>query len=260
MTPKSLALRHYERDDVVKRYGKRSALFPAEEALIENFGPQIVGKQVLDLGCGGGRTAPRLASIAGTYIGIDYAAPMVDICRERFPDLSFATGDATTLDGFDDASFDFVLFSYNGIDTMDHANRRRVFAAVKRVLVPGGWFAFSSHNRDFTHLVRGFDMRASMSLAGLRMNVRNLISFLKVRHLEQVTRDYAILSDPRAGYGQLSYFITKTAQVEQLLANGFSEVTVLDWQGRLVGNETRDQESMSLYYMCRNAPVERATC
>ena len=49
---------------------------------------------------------------------------------------------------FDSASFDFVLFSYNGIDTMSHVNRLRVFDEVFRLLVSGGLFAFSSHNLE----------------------------------------------------------------------------------------------------------------
>lgn len=255
MTAEAEALRHYENAEVVRRYGERSTLYPAEEVLIEQFGEQIDGKRVLDIGCGGGRTSAKLAAMAKSYVGLDYAAPMVEICRQRYPELSFVQGDATRLDGFDDASVDFVLFSYNGIDTMSHAMRLRVFAAVKRVLVANGWLAFSSHNRDYAHIVRWFDPRAGLDPKSLKRNVKNVISYLKVLHLEEIERDYAILSDPICGYCQLNYFITKPAQVDQLRLNGFDEISIISWDGRLVTAEEVDSANVSFYYLCRSSEV-----
>ena len=255
MTAEAMALRYYENDKIVRNYGERATLFPAENVLIEQFGEHIAGKRVLDIGCGGGRTSARLAAMAKSYVGLDYAAPMVEVCRQRYPALNFVQGDATRLDGFDDDSVDFVLFSYNGIDTMSHAMRLRVLAAVKRVLTPHGWFAFSSHNRDFAHLVRGFDRRAGFAPKSLKRNIINVVSYLKVRHLEEVEPDYAILSHPTCGYCQLNYFITKTAQIEQLHANGFEQITIISWDGRLVTAEEADSRSTSFYYLCRSSAV-----
>ena len=39
---------------------------------------------VLDLGVGAGRTSFTFAALVRTYIGIDYAQAMVEICRSRF--------------------------------------------------------------------------------------------------------------------------------------------------------------------------------
>ena len=149
-----------------------------------------------------------------------------------------------------------ILFSYNGIDTMSHAMRLRVFEAVGRVLVPGGLFAFSSHNRDWTERVRLFDANAGFSPGALLRNARHLYSFARVRHLEDVTPEYAVHSDPRAGLCQLSYFISAREQVAQLERAGFGAVTVLDAAGEARDPTVPDTRSMSIHYVCRNAPSE----
>jgi SAM-dependent methyltransferase len=65
------------------------------------------GTQVLDLGCGAGGFC-RLAAGAGARVtGIDAAAGMVEIARERVPDGRFAVGDIQFLP-YDERSFDVV--------------------------------------------------------------------------------------------------------------------------------------------------------
>ena len=125
------------------------------------------------------------------------------------------------LESLGDASFDFVLFSYNGIDTMPHTQRLQVLAEVRRVLRDDGWFAFSSHSIEFRNIVVAFDRSAPLTLEGLRRNLKYLRSYLRVRRYQVRTSEYAILSDPRAGTRQLNYFISRTNQIAQLEAAGF---------------------------------------
>jgi ubiquinone/menaquinone biosynthesis C-methylase UbiE len=252
VTVEDLARSHYEKDQIAQLYGEWCDLLPAEETLLDVYRDRVAGKRVLDLGCGGGRTSARLHEMAADYVGLDYSARMIETCRQRYPGFTFVQGDATALSLFGDASFDFVIFSYNGIDTMSHASRLKVLREVFRVLRPEGSFAFSSHSIDYRNIAVWFDRRISLlSPASLRKHAKNLVSYLQVRRHQIRTRDYAILSDPRAGYRQVTYFISRPGQMAQLEAAGFEDVAIISWDGRPVQADTDDRDSMAFYYICR---------
>jgi len=59
---------------------------------------------------------------------------------------SFFVCDARDLGMFKDNSFDFILFSFNGIDYVSHRDRKQIYKEVLRVTKSGGHFCFSSHN------------------------------------------------------------------------------------------------------------------
>ena len=135
----------FNRPDVVAAYREMSGLTPCELGI---FGDHIpAGSQVLDLGVGAGRTVPWLIDRAGRYVGIDLAPAMVAAARQDHPGIDIRVGDAADLGEHDTASFDAVVFSYNGIDYLHPDGvRRRGLAEVHRVLRPGGSFVFSTHN------------------------------------------------------------------------------------------------------------------
>jgi len=102
---------------------------------------------MLDLGVGGGRTTPYLSAIASCYVGIDYSEEMIRACRSKFPHLQFNVADASDLSQFADASFDSVVFSYNGLDCLaPREKRENCLRECYRVLKAGGIYIVSSHN------------------------------------------------------------------------------------------------------------------
>ncbi|ELP52058.1 methyltransferase type 11 domain protein [Microcystis aeruginosa TAIHU98] len=54
--------------------------------------------------------------------------------------------DARNLEQFADNYFDFILFSFNDIDYISHADRFLVLEEISRIGKAGGYFCFSSHN------------------------------------------------------------------------------------------------------------------
>ena len=86
----------------------------------------------MDLGVGGGRTTAFLLQLSKDYVGIDFSNEMIERCRARFPATQFEVRDAQDLSGFEDQSFDFILFSCTGIDLVNHDQRLRILKEVRR--------------------------------------------------------------------------------------------------------------------------------
>jgi ubiquinone/menaquinone biosynthesis C-methylase UbiE len=130
---------------------------------------------------------------------------------------------------------------------MSHEKRCAVLREVHRVLKPGGVFAFSSHNRDDKRIVKAFDIRDW----NLKRNLRHLRSYLSVRKAQVISDSYAILSDPLAGYGYLTYYIRKSDQLRQLEDAGFRDVTIINQGCEIVPAETRDRLNQWFHYVAR---------
>jgi 2-polyprenyl-3-methyl-5-hydroxy-6-metoxy-1,4-benzoquinol methylase len=138
-------LNRYNDVEVVDYYAHLEGLEPNERGLFERHIPS--NARILDIGVGGGRTTTWLASRSASYLGIDYALAMVEVCQHKFPTIRFMQMDATDLSAIATASIDVVVFSFNGIDCIYPAmSRTQCLHEVNRVLVPGGLFIFSEHN------------------------------------------------------------------------------------------------------------------
>ena len=119
-----------------------------EQTAVLAVAPFVRGKRILDLGVGSGRTVGRISLLSDSYIGVDYAAEMVSAAQQKFPWADIRWGDAGDLSSFPDHDFDFVLFSFNGIGSLDDEGRTSALTEIRRVLDQGGFFVFSIHNKD----------------------------------------------------------------------------------------------------------------
>jgi SAM-dependent methyltransferase len=138
--------RTFRRADVVRDYATWHWVEAGEISLLNRIANEIRDGEVLDIGVGGGRLVPRLRQAGRGYIGMDYSPEMIEVCRNKFPDVLFLCGDARDLGRFPGNSFRFVVFSFNGLDYMSHQDRLRVLGEVQRVLATDGYLLFSSHN------------------------------------------------------------------------------------------------------------------
>jgi ubiquinone/menaquinone biosynthesis C-methylase UbiE len=230
-----------------------------EVHLFIKYGAEITGRSVLDIGCGAGRTSFFLARVAGEYVGADFAASMIDVCRARFAGVRFEVCDVRDMIAFSSASFDTVIFSFNGLDCVDHAGRLSGLREVHRVLKPGGLFVFSSHNRRYDAAIRSPKLK--WKLNPYRM-VRSLVGwwFIDMKnHLankpkEVTNAEYEIRNDGSHRWQMVHYYIDRAAQERQLEENGFSVLDCVDWNGIPLSVGADDSRSGTLYYAARRLP------
>jgi len=139
----------YEDPKIVARYSSynNDGLWKVEEILIRRFFPKM--GDILDIGCGAGRTSIPLTQMGYRVTGIDLSAGMVEEAKLQAEHLGlkidYRQMDARHLD-FADRSFDATIFSFNGIDDVPGSEGKiEVLREVFRVLRPGAIFIFSVH-------------------------------------------------------------------------------------------------------------------
>ena len=97
--------------------------------IISNF---LIGKDILDMGCGNGTTTNYIANLGFNCIGIDYDTNVIDYCKDRFPENHFQVANAEQLP-FKDGSFDTIILR----DALHHfyceADFEKVKAEILRV-------------------------------------------------------------------------------------------------------------------------------
>ena len=210
---------------------------PGERAAVEHVKPEALDKRILDLGVGGGRTVPLLREISADYVGIDYTAALVDACRARYPDACVFPGDARDLSRFAEGSFDLVVFSFNGIDAVNHEDRLTVLREVRRVLSPGGSFLFSAHNHrgpsndgkisfGVYRTRNPFKLAARVARAAFHAP-RTILNYWRNSKLGYVGDGYAILNAAAHDHGIVIHYTTLEAQLRELLDAGFQRAPVV---------------------------------
>ena len=122
--------------DIVDEYAAASHLQKAEHAILDIIRDRLPGMTMLDVGVGGGRTTLHFAPLVRHYVGIDLSEAMVAACRKRFANTltnaRFEAADVRDLHAFADGTFDFVLFSFNGLDSVPGRDRLRALEEIRR--------------------------------------------------------------------------------------------------------------------------------
>jgi SAM-dependent methyltransferase len=103
-----------------------------EAALVRSYAPRTV----LDAGCGTGRVAVELARRGVDVVGVDSDPDMIDIARDKAPDLRWLVADLADLNLTD--RFDVVLLAGNVVPYVAQERRAAAVAACARHLEPRG--------------------------------------------------------------------------------------------------------------------------
>jgi SAM-dependent methyltransferase len=245
--------KRFESSRVVFEYRFRNrGLRPPEAAILGSFERELPAMRVLDLGVGTGRTtAWFLERGVAEYVGVDYSARMIDACRRRFPGATFLHADARALDGLDDHHFDLVVFSFNGLDHVDHDDRLRILREIRRVARHGARFVFSAHNlRSIYADVRSV-VASTSGLPRISALARHLLIRSRNRGLGvRLAADHVLI---REVHRMTIYYLLPETQVRQLRDAGFVDARVFSLGS---GAELCDpaalraNEEPYLYYLC----------
>ena len=254
----------WRRRGALRQFGTASGwLEPGEQAAIEYVAPSVRDTPILDIGVGGGRTAPLLTALSADYRGIDYLAEMVALAHRRFPAFSFLEMDARRL-SFPDQSFRLVTFTYNGIDSVDLAGRMAILQEIHRVLIPGGYFVFSALNLDGParddHWLdfNVFNIAGLSPVRLLRASARTALgglNRLRLRFRTRTADDVAIANVSAHNFGLITLFTSVTEQVRQVQECGFEMDAVIDPVGRRVAMGGEPPSDAAWHYFIVQKPV-----
>lgn len=226
MTLEQINKNSYASMGAVAHYSQRKNMRREEEAVFKWLNAHLELNSILDLGCGAGRTTGLIKRTGRQIVGLDLSLPLVNAASKNIKHVTFLQADAAHLP-FSSAIFSVVLFSFNGLDYLfPQKNRVLALKEIIRVLRPGGYFIFSSHNSEFV----------PNNLARLHAYIA---SWWKGRqsHYWWNIQSFGPL---------LEYHSSISEQISELGAIGFTDIQVVSLYNPLV--RFRDPHP---YYFCR---------
>ena len=254
---KSSFKKYYDSKVGIKEYSELLKLQEPEKVILKKIKSKIKGRKMLDIGIGAGRTTKFFAPLVKEYVGTDYSKGMLDISKERFsnlPNASFKICDARAMRIFKDNSFDFILFSFNGIDSVSYEDRDLILEEIKRVGKKNAIFCFSSHN--LLNLVKGFTIIPPKTkfLRKIKLLITRKINLHINESFEEIQKKSFAVIDLFVKGSLLSYAcITPLKQIEQLKENSFKEIEAysLKTGKKLNKRKLKDIKDCWVYYLCK---------
>ena len=234
---------------------QRIYLDKPEATIFNELKPRLPHIQMLDIGVGGGRTTHFFAPLTKEYIGIDYSDAMIESCNSKYKDLpnaSFYVCDARDMARFPDESFDFVLFSYNGIDCVGSEDRLKILREMRRVCKSGGLICFSTHNLQSLPIL--FSFHFSPNPLKLYFAIRRyiLLRYYNPNWKKYLYVDKCECIDPALDFQLTVVYITPKKQIQQLVDLGFKNIKIYSlFDGLEISSPLRLDELTDpwLYYL-----------
>lgn len=251
----------FNQQRVVNAYSKESHLQKPEEIVLSHLSRQLPEFSMLDLGVGAGRTTLHFAKWVKEYEGVDISPNMVKACLARFSEypmaLKFKQGDAADLSWIEASSKDFVLFSYNGIDYVNHENRLKVFAEIDRVLKKKGYFLFSSHNILSAKKQFAFRSQWTRNPVVLMKKLKFWFDIKRKNRRKSsldkiMTFPYYLFNDGAYQFSLETYYISPEEQLKQLepYFNHIKAFSISD--GQIIQQDKLQSNDESwIYYLCQ---------
>ena len=242
---------------LVNAYVNEDKLQKPEETILGIVKDKLKDWRMLDLGIGLGRTTLHFAPLVKEYVGTDYSFGMIKTYQKMFPEtkpnIQVRLSDARMMQEFESNYFDFILFSFNGIDYIPHEDRIDALNEIKRIGKKGGLFAFSTHNLQYVENLYTVKLHN-----GLRYSAYQCYRYFRLIYENGFPgkyrdKDFAILNDGAHHFKLNTYYIKPAAQVEQLERLGFKNIRLFSLK---TGGEVEKArlngagKDSWIYYLC----------
>jgi len=184
-------------------------LYPALEQYLTS---QVIGKRVLDIGCGTGKWVKYAAECgAGSVDGFDINADMVELSNKAttgLDNVNICLGDAADMP-YDDNTFDLALSIFVTC-TLPLEAYIKHFKQLHRVLAPGGKAIVVSISKLHTFFTAGADTLS------LNMKIQSKISSFKKRPTnEEINEAFSDLSE----IIRITFALDETGSLYQVTGN-----------------------------------------
>ena len=210
---------------------------------IASFSGFLIGKNVLDMGCGLGTTTAQITKLGFNCFGIDYEPAAIEYCKKTFPHCRFQTANAEQLP-FTDGYFDTVVLR----DALHHfygeADFHKIRKEISRVSKPNARIIFFDPNVNFMlrtmrKIAFHKDAECDYSIARkvmLEMNFRIIHSTFNTVYSLPLSGGYVGINFiPNIKF--IQNFVLRTELFFERILNGLGLGRQLCWRYLLVGQK-----------------------
>jgi len=175
--------------DPAGEFASLHAINPLRLDWINAISP-LAGRQVLDVGCGGGILTESMAKCGAQALGIDLADELLKVAQlhaleSQTAHLTYRAIAVETLADEMPAQFDVVTC----MEMLEHVpDPASVLRACARLVKPGGWCFFSTLNRNLKALL-GAIVAAEYLLRLLPRGTHDFTRFIRPNELTSFCRD-----------------------------------------------------------------------
>ncbi len=194
-------------DTTSRSFGALHKINPLRLDWINSTVP-LLGKRILDVGCGGGILAESMANLAckdmanGTVLGIDLGRESLQVAQlhaleASAPNITYREVSAETLTIESPASFDVVTC----MEMLEHVpDAAAIVQACAALVKPNGWVFFSTINRNFQSFLNAI-VGAEYILALIPRGTHEYAKFIQPAELMRWARNCRLAPQAMRGFG-----------------------------------------------------------